>query len=244
MSKKRKIIAYTVTHAPLGVKGGPYESWAREAGESCRTLAGAYRASYRDKAEEVAADARDAGVKDARVVGIVRKDRARRPEVVLPAVLANTERLRVIGKNLCGMLVDIGVASREDIGAGVALQIMEINRLLPVDDRVPVPEVGAMPSEASAVEVLRKLVAEYADYRVNHETFARARAVLAAAGPDPMPVVWAAMVRRDARAAHAREDASPAPRRQARLADAWRVFVDAERAEDAAVDAYREAGGK
>ena len=68
--------------------------------------------------------------------------------------------------------------------------------------------------------------------------------IIAAAGPDPMPVVRAAMARRDAKLSHERETASPAPKRQARLADSWRVYIDTEKAEDDAVDAYRKAGGK
>lgn len=68
----REAIAYAITHAPRGQKGGPYESWGREAGESCRALAAAYRTEHQDMAEEIAADARNAGAKHARVIRIVR----------------------------------------------------------------------------------------------------------------------------------------------------------------------------
>jgi hypothetical protein len=101
------------------------------------------------------------------------------------------------------------------------------------------------PSEASAVEVLRELVAwtRHA-YQPLGIILDKAHAVLASAGPDPMPVVRAAMARRDAKLSHERETVSPAPKRQARLADSWRVYIDAEKREDTAVDTYRKAGGK
>ena len=136
MSRK-EILAYAITHAPRGQKGGPYESWGREAGESCRALAAAYRTEHQDMAEEIAADARNAGAKHARVIRIVRK---------------------------------------------------------------------ARPSEASAVEVLRELVAwgdnEDADTDDVIRIAGKARRVLAASGPNPMPVVRAALWWSEATAAN------------------------------------------
>lgn len=179
---RREIIAYAITHAPPGVKGGPYAG-----NESTDHQVPSLALARRYSLDELYAAQAD-------VAWLVRNEYTAR--------------------------------------------VIRIVRARP------------SPSEASAV-VLRELVAiddalnEGRDPPCSRAALAaRARRVLAAAGPDPMPVVRAAMVRRDARAAHAREDASPAPRRQARLADAWRVFADAERAEDAAVDTYRKAGGK
>lgn len=77
----REVIAYAITHAPRGQKGGPYESWGREAGESCRALAAAYRTEHQGMAEEIAADASYAGAKHARVVCV--------PAADVPATLAS-----------------------------------------------------------------------------------------------------------------------------------------------------------
>jgi len=86
------------------------------------------------------------------------------------------------------------------------------------------------PSEASAVEVLRELVA-WDDGLLPcflNDIFVRARAVLAASGPDPMPVVRAAL-RFAALCTPALEGAA--------WFEATREFIDA-------VDTYRKAGGK
>lgn len=118
---RREIIAYAITHAPPGVKGGPYTGRMRHVW----SLAEARRLE-RDEAHEKCP-------RDARVIRIVR---AR-------------------------------------------------------------PSEG---QEASAVEVLRELVAiddalhEGRDPSCSRAALAaRARRVLAASGPDPMPVVRAAM---------------------------------------------------
>ena len=93
------------------------------------------------------------------------------------------------------------------------------------------------PSEASAVEVLR----EVASYPGNGGDLARiqarARAVLAASGPDPMPVVRAAMEETDAEEAFSAAPHCGRRGEAAALDAAARARVDA-------VDAYREAGGK
>lgn len=124
---KREIIAYAITHAPPGVKGGPYEG-AGALGLTAPTLALAYRYRNTKDASPDAAWLRNNGY-TARVIRIVRA----RPS----------------------------------------------------------------PSEASAVDVLRELVAwdeGTLGRRANaDDIFARARCVLAASGPDPMPVVRAAM---------------------------------------------------
>lgn len=93
--------------------------------------------------------------------------------------------------------------------------------------------VRARPSEASAVEVLRSFIAwvdcddgeEEAPLRPIEDA---ARRVLAASGPDPMPVVRTAM--------RFAEHCTPALEGSAWFG-ATREFIDA-------VDAYRKAGGK
>ena len=143
---KREVVAYAITHAPRGVKGGPYESIV-DFGAQVPTLrdTNLHRFGYRPASKYTLARIR-ARHPHARVIRIVRK---------------------------------------------------------------------ARPSEASAVEVLRELVRTGTtlagktplpkeDMRVSLECFAdevrdvraaltRARRVLAASGPDPMPVARAAM---------------------------------------------------
>ena len=123
---KKEIIAYAITHAPRGVKGGPYESWRWWYGSACSDLREALRwcsdspLTNAEWVTQVLKDVRDV-VPTARVIRIVRK---------------------------------------------------------------------ARPPETSAVEVLRDMLATWDDRGfVRTEAFARARAVLAASGPDPMPVV-------------------------------------------------------
>lgn len=186
---RREVIAYAITHAPRGQKGGPYEGCG--VGEEMATLALAQRYGDAADAHEDASWLMRQG-HSARVIRIVRA--------------ANTERLRIVGKNLCGLLVDISVASRADIGQYVANALREINSFLPADSHVPVPAVDDAPSEAEAVAVLRELVAAHDAYDARDEAddlgdldalIPRARRVLAGAGPDPMPVVWAAVAWRD-----------------------------------------------
>lgn len=94
------------------------------------------------------------------------------------------------------------------------------------------------PSEASAVEVLRELVAwtRHA-YRPLGLILDKAHRVLAASGPDPMPVVRAAL--EETAAEEAFRDAPHCGRRGegAALDAAVRARVEE-------VDAYRKAGGK
>ena len=87
------------------------------------------------------------------------------------------------------------------------------------------------PSEASAVEVLRALVASWDETgRVREPLFANARCVLAAAGPDPSEVVRAAIAWRD-------WDATPDTTTDADLSAA----VDAHRTLAALDDEYQAA---
>ena len=116
---KKEILAYAITHAPRGQKGGPYDGCGM-AGDKTPSLALAQRYGDTGTAREDAAWLVRRG-HDARVIRIVRK---------------------------------------------------------------------ARPSEASAVEVLRDMLATWDDRGfIRTEAFARARAVLAASGPDPAPVV-------------------------------------------------------
>ena len=174
--EKREVIAYAITHAPKGVKGGPYEAESGPPGEECDSLRDACRwpTSEPDARECAAMYLEDhlSWQGDARVIRIVR----------------------------------------------------------------------ARPSEASAVEVLRSFIAwvdcddsdEEAPLRPIEEA---ARRVLAASGPDPMPVVRAAMRETEAWDAYL---AAPATRSRAET----EVLDNASRKRFAAVDAYRKAGGK
>lgn len=155
---RRKVIAYAITHAPKGQRGGPYES-VIDFGAQVPTLrdASLHRFGYRPSKHTLA------------------RIRARHPHARV---------IRIVRK--------------------------------------------ARPSEASAVEVLRELVAE------RDEIFARARAVLATSGPDPMPVVRAAMEETDAEEAEMVHPSAANAGRRMRAREARRR----------AVDTYRKAGGK
>lgn len=154
---RREVIAYAITHAPKGVKGGPYTGNGSTANQ-VPSMALARRYALEDL-HEAQAD----------VAWLVR----------------NEYTARVI--------------------------------------RI----VRARPSEAT-VEVLRELVAE------RDEIFARARAVLATSGPDPMPVVRAAMEETDAEEAEMVHPSAANAGRRMRAREARRR----------AVDTYRKAGGK
>lgn len=169
---RREIIAYAITHAPPGVKGGPYESKRGWYGDPWPTLTGASQ---------------------------WRGARGRGPD-------------------------------EEDLELA-RMTLADVRKVHP-DARV-IRIVRARPSEASAVEVLRELVAiddalnEGRDPPCSRAALAaRARRVLAAAGPDPMPVVRAAMAWWLA-----------CQRRAERPLDLEIKTLDA-------VDTYRKAGGK
>ena len=174
----REVIAYAITHAPPGVKGGPYEGCGAIGGATAH-LGCALRwpdAGGRMWARDALASVRRS-VPTARVIRIVR---ARPSEVE------------------------------------------------------PTPQ----PSEASAVEVLRELVAD-APY-ISPEKLVKARSFLAASGPDPMPVVRAAMRRWEARGAVQREQGGSHLRR-ASLDHEYQTAIADENRECAK---YRKAGGK
>ena len=160
----REIIAYAITHAPRGVKGGPYEAIGGDMGDTCERLSASLRWPVDnpvDTAEEVLEEAQEflaeeiaPKVPHARVIRIVRKAR--------PSRLCDA----------CGFLIEAESRRRA-------------------------------PSEASAVEVLRELVAVLDRWNADTLPMSRmlaactriepkARRVLAAAGPDPSEVVRAA----------------------------------------------------
>ena len=172
MSKsKREVIAYAITHAPKGVKGGPYTGNGSTANQ-VPSMALARRYALEDL-HEAQAD----------VAWLVR----------------NEYTARVI--------------------------------------RI----VRARPSEASAVEVLRELVAWDAGLLpcFFSDVLDKALAVLAASGPDPMPVVRAAIEETDVEAEFFR-----AERMSKYLAFPRQNLNAAREARHVAVDAYRKAGGK
>lgn len=173
--EKREVIAYAITHAPPGVKGGPY--WAERGGRTSDI-----RLAMRFSPEGIEAATNAANHADARVIRIVRA----RPSAE------------------------------------------------------PTPQ----PSEASAVEVLRELVAWDEDPPMGEHDIvdicADARRVLAASGPDPMPVVRAAMRRWEARGAVQREQGGSHLRR-ASLDHEYQTAIADENRECAK---YRKAGGK
>lgn len=150
MSRK-EILAYAITHAPRGQKGGPYEGPCG-IGRPVPTLAEAWRKRTRATVRRWLRAVR-AVVPHARVIRIVRKAR--------PSRLCDA----------CGFLIEAESRRRA-------------------------------PSEASAVEVLRELVAYPGNGGDLARIQARARRVLAASGPDPSEVVRAAMSWSEATAAN------------------------------------------
>lgn len=173
MSKKtkRETIAYAITHAPRGVKGGPYTGNGSTA-HQVPSMALARRYAL-DDLHEAQAD----------VAWLVRNEYTARV-------------IRIV-------------------------------------------QTRPSPSEASAVEVLRELVAWDGGLLpcFFSDVLDRARAVLAASGPDPMPVVRAAMEETDA------EEAFSAAPHCGRRGEAAALDAAA-RARTEAVKKYRKAGGK
>ena len=157
----REILAYAITHAPKGVKGGPYE--ADLGAEPVASLEDAWRtpAGTVERARSVLKGVR-ARVPHARVIRIVR---ARPSE----ASTLETARRRL---------------------AAVAEHMTE-HAYQELASALDVDACRAGPSEASAVEVLRGMLESWDERGViRTEAFAEARRiVLAASGPDPSEVV-------------------------------------------------------
>lgn len=150
MSKK-EILAYAITHAPRGQKGGPYEGGGPP-GDKVASMALAMRYAPADAnvcREDAAYVTRNGH--DVRVIRIVRK-------------------------------------ARLEVGAAKESAAFEAETW----------------REASAVEVLRELVAwdDAPSEGQLEPTIHRARRVIAASGPDPMPVVRAALSWSEATAAN------------------------------------------
>ena len=173
--EKREVIAYAITHAPKGVKGGPYEAESGPPGEECDSLRDACRwpTSEPDARECAAMYLEDhlSWQGDARVIRIVRKAR---PSEAEPTLETARRRLAAVAEHM------------------TEHAYQEMASALEVD------ACRAGPSEASAVEVLRSFIAwvdcddgeEEAPLRPIEDA---ARRVLAASGPDPSEVVRAAM---------------------------------------------------
>lgn len=179
--EKKEIIAYAITHAPRGVKGGPYEG--------CGAIGGA--------------------------------------------------------------TAHLGCALRwPDAGGGMWARdaLASVRRSVPHARVIRIVRARPSPSEPSAVEVLRELVASHDDAHcpldriglVDPSLIDRARRVLAASGPDPSGVVRAAMRRWEARGAVQREQGGSHLRR-ASLDHEYQTAIADENRECAK---YRKAGGK
>jgi len=170
----REILAYAITHAPPGVKGGPYEAESGPPGEECDSLRDACRWPTTE------ADAREC------------------------AVMYLEDHL-----SWCG-----------------DARVIRIVRARPSAEPTP------QPSEASAITVLRELVAD-APY-ISPEKLVKARSFLAASGPDPIIRARAALAEQPdpGTLAHLRAD----------LRDAVKRAEKAERERDALRDQIAAAG--
>ena len=174
----REVIAYAITHAPPGVKGGPYEAESGPPGEECDSLRDACRWPTTE------ADARECAIMfledhlswcaDARVIRIVRAG---------PSEASAT--LETARRRLAAVAESMTEHAYQEMASALEVDACRVE-----------------PSEASAVEVLRSFIAwvdcddgeEEAPLRPIEDA---ARRVLAAAGPDPSEVVRAAMAWRD-----------------------------------------------
>lgn len=188
---RREVIAYAITHAPRGVKGGPYTGNGSTANQ-VPSMALARRYALEDLHEaqaDVAWLVRNEYT--ARVIRIVRKVRPSEASATLETA---RRRLAAVAEHM------------------TEHAYQELASALEVD----ACRVG--PSEASAVEVLRELVAW---------TRHAYRRVLAGAGPDPMRVVGAAL----------EETAAEEAEMKGRL-------MAAREARRLWVGSYRKAGGK
>ena len=127
---KREVIAYAITHAPRGVKGGPYEAESGPPGEECDSLRDACRWPTTE------ADARECAVMyledhlswcgDARVIRIVRArpseaEPTQQPSEVTPARLRTIARRlesRQYGTSLAGYALGAGLRAAADLLGG------------------------------------------------------------------------------------------------------------------------------
>ena len=171
----REILAYAITHAPKGVKGGPYEAddegtW----GTATPSLRPGHAVRWRTRPTQERVDGVLRHVREvhphARVIRIVRKARPSEASAML-----ETARRRL---------------------AAVAESMTE-HAYQEMASALEVDACRAGPSGALDVEVLRELVAWSAAPALHSSDVLRiadsARRVLASAGPDPSEVVRAAM---------------------------------------------------
>lgn len=127
----RKVLGYAVSYAPKGQKGGPYEYETGNPGDTCSSLHSAMKWPIGFAHQWL----EDNHITNARVIRIVQKDE--NPDM---------DRLRIVGKNLCGLLMDMRVASRDDIADRVTFALKEINKILPTGSKVSVPKVDPVSS--------------------------------------------------------------------------------------------------
>ena len=234
---KREVIAYAITHAPRGVKGGPYEG---DYDEAVPTLRAAFRGE-RQRAKLWLPIVRSV-VPTARIIRIVRKARPFKETIHVCGTCGyDAHGGRDAGGRVSprvSLATYAGIVSSQQPSEASATLETARRRLAAVAESMTehayqemasaleVDACRAGPSEASAVEVLREYVAWDCGTAADYDRIAdKARRVLAGSGPDPMPVVRAAM----------------------RFAE--RVAKDDDDGDDRAafvrdVDAYRKAGGK
>lgn len=225
MSEK-EVIAYAITHAPKGVKGGPYEGKRGGYGDQAATLEEAAmwrgeRGRGPDEEDlELARMTRDE-VRwlrpDARVIRIVRKAK--------PSEASAVEVLREARFVLSLCTTERGVRRSPEyetvkrsggiLGYGATMQAASAAWAEMFDGT---PQEGSQHTSGPAECTVQR-------------TLAAIDRVLAASGPDPMPVVRAAMRYLD----HGPDG---------RLGPVWVGFREAGEAYREAVDAYRKAGGK
>jgi len=136
----REILAYAITHAPKGVKGGPYEAIGGDMGDTCARLSASLRWPVDNPVntpEEVLAGAREflaeeiaPKVPHARVIRIVRKARPSEPMSRMPdpmpvvrAAMRETEaeeafdRVALKGRSMNAAADAIGVARANRVEA-------------------------------------------------------------------------------------------------------------------------------
>ena len=168
----REAIAYAITHAPRGQKGGPYEADRAAYGSGTPQLSAAARWTFRPV---VALGLVRRSIPHARVIRIVRKAR--------PSRLCDA----------CGFLIEAESRRRAPSEASAVEVLRELVR-------VGTTLAGKTPLPKEDIRVSLECFAD--EVRDVRTALARARRVLAASGPDPSEVVRAAMSWSEATAAN------------------------------------------
>lgn len=137
----REVIAYAITHAPPGVKGGPYEAIGGDMGDTCERLSASLRWPVDNPvntAEEVLEEAREflaeeiaPKVPHARVIRIVRAG---------PSEASAT--LETARRRLAAVAESMTEHAYQEMASALEVDACRVE-----------------PSEASAVEVLRSFIA-------------------------------------------------------------------------------------